>query len=247
MPGWLRPVMLAPLVLGLLLSPVVQGESWEYGAEVYVWGAGIGATTVSGDDIDISFSDLISNLDMTFMGTFAARKGDLGLFADFIYLDVSDEDKTTAQIIHRPVKLDVDVEMKSFIATLGAAYRIAQTDSSELELLAGARYLDLEADLGFQIGAGVKHKVSDSDDVWDAIAGLRARTELSPEWYLTFYTDAGRGESDLTWQVLTGINYRFDDIDAVFGYRYLKWEFDDGEVFDDLDISGPYLGVKYFF
>jgi hypothetical protein len=46
---------------------------------------------------------------------------------------------------------------------------------------------------------------------------------------------------------LAGLNYRFSKVDAAFGYRYLKWEFDDDDTFDDLDISGPYAGIRFSF
>ncbi|MGB5571259.1 MAG: hypothetical protein WBM81_18360, partial [Sedimenticolaceae bacterium] len=61
-----------------------------------------------------------------------------------------------------------------------------------------------------------------------------------------YHADIGAGDSDLTWQALAGLNYRFDKVDATFGYRYLKWELND-DTFDDLDISGPYAGVRFGF
>ena len=64
-------------------------SQWEWGAQIYLWGAGIGGTTVDGDDLDISFNDLISNLDFAFMGTLAARRDKLTLFADLMSLDVT--------------------------------------------------------------------------------------------------------------------------------------------------------------
>jgi hypothetical protein len=33
----------------------------------------------------------------------------------------------------------------------------------------------------------------------------------------------------------------------LWGYRYLYWDFDDRAVFDNLDINGPYAGVKFLF
>jgi hypothetical protein len=53
----------------------------------------------------------------------------------------------------------------------------------------------------------------------------------------------------MTWQALGAINYRFQRVDAVVGYRYLDWDFDDGDMlnFDDLNLSGPFAGVKFLF
>ena len=55
----------------------------------------------------------------------------------------------------------------------------------------------------------------------------------------------GAADSDLTWQALAGVNYRFSKADAVFGYRYLAYDFDEGNVFDKLNLSSPFAGVKF--
>jgi len=110
----------------------------------------------------------------------------------------------------------------------------------------------MDADLDFNISAvgpfgPWREKVSNSGHVWDGIVGLRGRTALSDKWYLTYHADIGAGDSDLTWQALVGLNYRFSKVDAAFRYRYLKWEFDDNDTFDDLDLSGPYAGARFSF
>ncbi|MBW1671251.1 MAG: hypothetical protein JRJ43_02045 [Deltaproteobacteria bacterium] len=59
---------------------------------------------------------------------------------------------------------------------------------------------------------------------------------------------AGDILSDLTWQASASISYRFDKFDTVLGYRYLDYEFDgDAELIDNLNISGPFAGVKFRF
>jgi hypothetical protein len=243
------------LSLGLPLaqaaSDPASGDSWRFGGDVYLWGAGLGGATSAGDDIDISFDDLLDNLDMALMGSLAARKGKLSLIADVIYLDVSDSTSSTANLINRPVTADLGVKLKSWIVTAIGAYKIVETDSTRLNLLAGARYLYLDADLDFRIvSAGPfgpwQEKYSDSGHVWDGIVGLRGSTELSDKWYLNYHFDVGAGDSALTWQALAGFNYRFSNVDAAFGYRYLKWELDN-DAFNDLDVSGPFAGVRFSF
>ena len=66
----------------------VDSDQWKISASVYLFGAEINGTTNTGGDIHLPFSDLIKNLNMTYMGTFEARKGDepWSLFADIIYL-----------------------------------------------------------------------------------------------------------------------------------------------------------------
>lgn len=233
------------------MSPVAamephNSDHWEFGGEVYLWAAGIGGETTHGDDIDISFSDIINNLNMSFMGTFAARRDRWTLLADVVYTDFTIDTKGTANFIGYPFRTKIDVEKKGFNTTLAAAYSIFETDNTTLNLLAGARYLDIEVDLKVDIG-GIREKYSDSGSVWDGIIGARVKTSLTDKWYLTGYLDLGTGDSDNTWQAAAGINYRLEKVDTGVGYRYLEWNFDDDKTFKKLNISGPYAGVKFRF
>ena len=229
-------------------SDAVANETWEWGGALYLWGAGIGGTTAEGDDIDVSFNDIIDNLDMAFMGVLQAQKGKWTLLADVIYLDVSAGQTSTANLIGQPVSADLDVGLKSWIVTAAAAYEVYETDTTRLNILGGGRYLYMDADLDFEIPAiSLRERYSDSGSVIDAIIGARGEWRLNEKWYVNYHVDIGTGESDVTWQALAGLNYRFSKVDAAFGYRYLKWEFDDDDTFDELDISGPYAGIRFSF
>lgn len=225
----------------------MNSDKWEFGAQIYLWGAGIGVTTAEGDDIDISFSDLIKNLDMALMTTLAARKDKWTLLSDIVYLDVSGSDKSTANIIGHPVKTKIDVGMESWIVTTAGAYEVMQTETTRLDVLGGARYFWLKMPLKIKIGDRFSRKASPSGDVWDGVVGMRGNTDLNEKLYLTYYMDVGTGETDLTWQAAGAVNYRFKKVDAVFGYRYLDWDFDSDAAFQDINVSGPYAGVKFRF
>ena len=247
---FIRGMLAAMLVfVSTLTAQAAESDtnnSWQFEGTAYLWGAGISGKSAAGDDIDISFNDLVDNLQMGFMGGLQARKDKWGLFGDFIYLDVDADDETTANLIGQPIKVDVGVELKAWIVTAGGMYQIKETDTTRLELLGGLRYLWMKADLDFDLGP-ITEAYSDSGDNWDGIIGLKGVTQLNEKWYLTYYGDIGAGDSELTWQALLGLNYRFSKVDAAFGYRYLKWDFDDNDTFDDLDISGPYAGVRFRF
>jgi hypothetical protein len=238
--------------LGVAQADVATDDaSWQFDGAVYLWGAGIGATTAAGDDIDISFSDLVENLDMAFMGVLQARRGKWSLLADVIYLNVSASETSTAKLINRPVTANLDVALRSWVVTAAGAYAVKETDTTRVDLLAGGRYLYLKSDIEFQISAGSpfgpwQQSVKESGDIVDAIVGVRGRTALGDKWYLNYLADIGAGGSDLTWQALAGLNYRYSKVDAAFGYRYLKWELDN-DTFDEMAISGPYAGVRFSF
>ena len=65
-------------------------DRWELGGAAYLWASGVEGTTVAGDEIEVSFSDVIEKLDGGLMGILAAQKGKWTLIGDFIYLSIHD-------------------------------------------------------------------------------------------------------------------------------------------------------------
>ncbi len=60
---------------------------------------------------------------------------------------------------------------------------------------------------------------------------------------MPYYLDVGTGESDVTWQAVTGIGYKFGWGEAFLVYRYLDYDF--GKQIDSLTLSGPAIGVNF--
>jgi len=202
-------------------------------------------TPAKGDTIKISFSDIISNLDMTFMGMLGAHKDKWSLLADVIYMNLSDSQYGSGKLIGQNIGTKVDVEMDAWIVTAAGGYNLVDTGTHSLDLLAGARYITVDLPLKFQVGP-IKLKTTPSGDYLDGIVGVRGKADLADKWYLSYYLDAGTGDSSSTWQALAGLNYQFEKFDAGFGYRYLTWNLDDNAL-DDLTVKGPYAGVRFLF
>jgi len=250
--AWLAAVALL-LATGLPVVAEEQpaGGEWAFGGEIYLWGATIDGALSAGDKFEFEFKDLLENLNIAFMGRLEARKQKWTLFADALYLNTEANHNGTAHIIHHPVEASADVQLKNFTSTLGGSYAVLETDSTVLDAVAGARYLWVDFDFDFDLGNKISKSASVGGQVWDGVVGIRGNTQLNDKWYLTYYGDVGTGQSDLTWQAMAAINYRFKKVDAVFGYRYLRWEFDEGENlgkdFDNIYVSGPFAGVKFGF
>jgi hypothetical protein len=222
-------------------------DNWKWGAEIYFWGASLGGSTTTGSDIDIGIDKIIEDLKFGLMGTVAARKGDWTVFADMIYLDLGESGSTTANIGQISVPISASIDLKGFIATSGAGYRVYEQSRTSLDITGGVRYLWLDSDIKVSVPSipqvpDIKDNESGSN--WDAVVGFRGKTYLNDKWYLDYYGDIGAGDSDLTWQALAAINYSMKRVDLTLGYRYLKWDFDDFGPFNDLDLSGAFAGVK---
>lgn len=247
-----------------------QNDKWEFGGEIYMWAPSLHLKTASGTDVDMSFSDILDDLEMMFMGALEARKGKWFLGADVIYFDLEDKDASgIATVPIGPlgrssvnVGVDADVELSAWLLTPVGGYTVIQKEKLRLDVVAGVRYLylkavskmditeELDVELlrrGLVRTGDVNDRISESGHVWDGIVGIRGQVDLNEKWYLRYYADVGTGDSDLTWQALGDVGYRFSKVDVVAGYRYLEWDFDDDAAFDDLDIAGPFVGVKFVF
>jgi opacity protein-like surface antigen len=223
---------------------------WQFSGDFYMWAPAIKGKTAQGGDIDISFNDIIDNLDLTFMAGMAARKGKFTLLVDVIYLDLEDSSDYT---LTRRLSI-TNLDMTAWVVTPAAAFNVLDTDRIEINVLAGARYLYLKTDADL-VRQGLletrRFSQSGSGHVWDGIVGARGKIKLNEQWTVPFHFDVGAGDTDLTWQAFGGIEYSFNRLSLAAGYRHLEWDFDDndtgGDLFDDLYISGPVLGLRYKF
>lgn len=249
------PVAAAMFAPNITVAQDTGLGSWDWQAEVYFWGADLGGKTTSGDDIDMPIDDILDDLKLGFMGAVFAEKGDWLLFADAFYLDLGDSDDVTASI--GPIEVDVrgSFDLKGFQSTFGAGYKIMKTAGTTLHATGGVRFLwldaEVELDASESIGgtpiSGQVIREKEAGNNWDVVVGLRGITELNDKWYLSYYGDIGTGNSDLTWQASLAANYRMKSADLVIGYRYMDFDLDNFGPIDDLNLGGPFLGVKFSF
>ena len=95
---------------------------------------------------------------------------------------------------------------------------MAEDSQGNLDLLAGARLLDIDQTLDYQLSGDIGPLPlpgrQGSADVklsnWDAIVGVKGRYSFGTdrEWFIPYYIDIGTGQSRFTWQGIAGIGYR---------------------------------------
>ena len=74
-------------------------DQWQFAGAIYLWGADIGGKTIGGAEVEVGFNDLLDNIEMAFMGAFAARKNNWSFLTDAVYLDLGVN--STADFGHR--------------------------------------------------------------------------------------------------------------------------------------------------
>lgn len=228
-------------------------DQWQFAGAIYIWGADISGQTIRGSKVEVSFSDLFENLEMAFMGAFAARKNNWSLLTDIIYMDIADDATADLSVPVGPIQVSVttsaSVDLEGLIVLLAGGYSLYSEGKSRLEVIGGARYLDLDTELFLELqslGPGQSRFISDSLTAWDGIIGLKGLASLGERWFLRYYVDIGAGDSESTWQASAGVGYRAGDkIDVALVYRHLEWDFDSTQLINDINFSGPALGVIF--
>ncbi|MBW1832149.1 MAG: hypothetical protein JRJ10_10730, partial [Deltaproteobacteria bacterium] len=123
-------------------------DQWQYSGAIYLWGAGIGGQTIRGSEVEVGFSDLFDNLEMAFMGAFGARKNNWSLLADVIYMDLGVDKTADLSVpvggIPIPVTTSVSLDVQGLILHFAGGYNLYTKGETRLDLIGGARYLDLD-------------------------------------------------------------------------------------------------------
>jgi opacity protein-like surface antigen len=226
-----------------------QPADWQFGADAYLWAAGMGGKTADGDTIDVPFDKLIDKLNLGFMGTVHMRYGRWHLSTDVLYMQLEEENNGQVTVPGGlNVKVNATAKMDAWVVTPVVGYSIIDTEQVRMEALAGARYLYMSVELDLLGPRGGSKNISQAGDVWNGIIGIRGNVNLIKNWYLPYYLDIGAGDSQFTWQAMAGVGYQINTtVDVVAAYRYLEWRFKDNETFDRLDMSGPIVGLRFRF
>lgn len=242
-------LFVAICALGLPANSSAAEGGWHTSGQLYFWMAGANVTQSDGQEIEADFDDVIDEVELGFMGTLATRKDRWSWFGDLIFVavDARDTVPVSGPGIPGPIDADLKFEQDVWIVNAGGGYSMSESDSHRVDFAFGARYFDLETDIGVDLGIGGGVEVNDSSNVLDGFIGIKGYTDLSDRWYMGYYADIGTGKSDFTWQALIDFNYRLSKLDIGAGYRILEWQFDGKGLLDDFRMSGPYVGLIFNF
>ena len=235
-----RFAVVAVMVAGWATSAAAQppDDTWNVFVAPYLMGAAMsGATTVRGleVDVDMSASDVFSNLQFGAMGLIVARKGDWGFGSDLIWMALG----TTVR------ETNVDFNQGAF-----AFYGLRQL-SPAADVTFGLRVNTLQGELTFT-GPEI---TQNQDKTWvDPIAGITLRTQADRRAQLRLYTEVGGfgAGSDFTWQVFPTLSLKLTSKASLeLGYRWLDLDYATGENNDefryDVLTQGPVFGFGFRF
>lgn len=242
-----------------------RADAWEFTAFIYGYYPDINTKATfpngQGADVTVDASDIYNNLKFGLLGTFEARKGQWGVFTDVMYLDVGafNSQVRNFQVGHQALPADVSAsanfDFKTVVWTLAATYRAIETKDGVLDVFGGARLLDIKESLDWTLNGNIGQipapgragTQSLKNHNIDAVVGIKGRAALGRDrrWFIPYYADIGTGDSDLTWQAMTGLGYAFGWGEVLGGWRYLDYQFKSDANIESMNLSGPLLGVAF--
>lgn len=245
-----RAKLFSVSMTALLAAPVAaQDSGWSFALSPYLWAPGIESSVESRwgtVGVDMSTSDVLSDLDLAFMGAFEARNGRWGLIADLFYAELSQSRATPLGLLFSRGRVETTAKALSGYA----AYRVSDNERLAFDALAGFRVTDLDVDLSLSPGALPGQRLGVSGTWVDPVIGGRARVGIGGNWFATALADIGGfgGDSDLTWQVFASVGYQLDARWSVLGgWRWFSAEKEIEGLDVKTDFSGPLLGLTIRF
>lgn len=257
----------------------INPSGWTFNVSPYLWMATIDSTmnfnlppelggTVSANS-SVGFGELLSHLNFATMITADARYDRFSVLTDFMYMNLGGTASQFRSVnfpgqpaipISATVQTGQGLNLNSSIWTLAGGYTLAQGDWGNFDVVAGFRYLELNARIDFSLGITVTGprgngatfggvgSVSGSANIWNGIGGFRGHVRLADTGlFIPYYFDIGAGGSQLTWQISSGLGYHTRWADVALTYRYLSFEQGNSSVLQHLAIKGPLLGVTLAF
>ena len=255
-------LVLMGVVLAAAGAPTAAtaADDWNFSVAPYLWGAGVdGTLTVMGHeaDVDLSFEDILDDLDVGAMVNLQARKDRFGLYADVLFLKVSDTSDVTNPA--GATILEATTETEQWVVDFGASWEVASwvkcgEKTGFVDLIAGGRYWNVESEIESDRPVfGGDGKVEKTMEWVDPIVGARFSATLTPRMSLIGRADVGGFDigdaSELTWSASAYLGWHFTPlVSGWFGWKYLSVEREaDRDNVVDLALSGPVLGVAFTF
>jgi hypothetical protein len=250
----MRMITTALLLFTLLATPPVaqadDPKSWKFSLEPYLLASSIsgdaGIGRAAGIPVDVSFSDILENLQLAGMAHFEAQHDSgWGVILDYGFMDLgADTEVGFGGVIDAGVRQGI---LEALVS------RRFDTRAGTLDALAGIRWWDNRVNATFDPGVVPGTLSTRIDQNWvDPVIGARWTRELDDRWQLRLRGDIGGfgAGSDFSWNAsATGLFAMTSRLTLEFGYKAVAVDFDNGKDANggffayDTTTQGPIVGL----
>lgn len=216
-----------------------------------IWTPSISGTVGDTDgrtNIDIPFSNIVSNLNFGIMGDFYAQKNRwlFGFRTNYLHIKSDTSATYTPKLpIFPEINANVDVDATMSLNDFFGGYEV----TNGLVLLTGVRHTYSSFNVGININGSPITPIESKEHQFDWLVGLKYAHYFNQNWGLSLTVDTNiAGDNDVNRGLnLAGI-YRLSELNNIwFGYRYLNLKNESGPTTVDVTQQGPMVGWAFSF
>jgi len=243
-------------VLGCLLCATASADEdgWRFALSPYLWFAGLDGKigTIPGQPavpVDISASDALDDTEASLMLLLDGMKGRHGFVVDAFYSDV----RSDYELLPAPISLELRTITKTTILSGAYQYELFNDGQADLDLMAGARYWDIDSTLRFRNGLGELggRTISNTESWVDPWIGFKGGLPIGQS---DFYVRGGAAiggfdvGSDLFYDLTVTLGYHWNEaIGTAIGYRRFDVDYEDAGYVYDVTQEGWLLALTWAF
>lgn len=244
----LRALGLATMAAAALTP--ARAQDWEFQVTPYAWLSGLSGDvgTIPGlpaGSVDLSFGDILDDLDFAGMLLASARNGPWVIYLDTTYVRTSSTESLGGVVFDR-----VEVDSETTTLSFAVGRTLAETAQGSVDAYLGARAWWLENTFDLRgVGGGQARRTEKANWV-NPLIGVAGRYRLAERWTLFGALEVGGFGvgADSEWSVLAGATWQITDtFGASFGWRHLEVDYDEDGVVFDVRQSGPVIGATFRF
>ncbi len=218
-------------------------SDWSYSFSPYLWVAGVEVETTL---------DRSPPTTPPAAGRFETKLGggalvaaqihykSVGLWMDFVWVQTD-----TNSVQPEPAFSTMDLKSNFYHGTVAFSYILPTTGSFHAEVLAGARFWTVDAEITATAGLLPGFDARQKETWVTPVIGLDLGYDLNAQWSLLAKGTVGVFDNNSNgWEVMAAATYRFGQAWSTgLGYRYLHEEYARQRFSYFTDVSGVVLGV----
>ncbi|PCI57623.1 MAG: hypothetical protein COB45_03270 [Gammaproteobacteria bacterium] len=244
--------VIVTFLLTFSLTLQANNEKWNFSLTPYGWFAGFEGLSGTFEnlpplDVNISPSDALNDSDSSFMLIAEAKKGKHGIYTDYFYSNSLYEED-----IFPNLGVSFRSRTKTTMITLAYEREIFKDTDTSFELLAGARWWQINSALTFKFPNPVNNRSIKSTEQWlDPYVGIKGRTYIeNSSFYLAGALSIGGFgiNSDFFYDTNINIGYQWTPtIGTAIGYRQYELDYENNSFIYDVKQAGLQVDLTWKF
>ena len=242
---WIRILGVA-LTLVSTLGQAQEADQWDWKITPYLWGINMTGNASIGpinQDIDVSFSDILSDLDIGGAVFTEFGKGNHAFHFDYTYLRLK---PAPTELDSPPFPPNAELATKMTVNIFEPAYNYRWNGPDGPAFVIGARLTDM----AIRMSPANLPAVTSGPSWWDYFVGIKTHNAISANWDFDFYGTVGAGGSDLPWTLQAMFARRYSNDNRLqLGFRLWGVDYSQGKGLKrtqlDLNYYGFMVGYEF--